>query len=155
MIASGLAILFAMLVMAPRRTGINPDSVLADKPFAPDMPRVFKPTHADVIASQALGATQPSQLAHATFFAAIEGETDSDRRSEALERAVESVSESDLPDILDSLMLDNAPWAAEMSLLLVRSWAESGLRSNPLPCPRRAQKQKSAPKAAILTRFSR
>jgi hypothetical protein len=70
-------------------------------------------------------ATQPSQAVEAVLLAAIEGETDPDRRSKALEDAAGSVSDADLPAMLDSLARDARPAAAELCQLLVRRWAEA------------------------------
>ena len=70
-------------------------------------------------------ATQPSQAVEAVLLAAVEGETDPDRRSEALEGAAGSVSDADLPAMLDSLVRDARPAAAELCQLLVRRWAEA------------------------------
>ena len=49
------------------------------------------------------------QALAAILLAAVEGETDPDRRSEALEARRRSVSDADLPAILDSLARDASP----------------------------------------------
>lgn len=56
---------------------------------------------------------------------AIEAETDPDRRSEALDRAVESVSNSELPGLLDSLVRLESSAAADLRQRLIRRWAET------------------------------
>ena len=62
-----------------------------------------------------LAAGHPaSQALAAVLLAAVEGETDPDRRSEALEGAARSVSEADLPAVLDALVRDAGPAAAEL-----------------------------------------
>ena len=70
-------------------------------------------------------STQPSQGVEAVLLAAVEGETEPDRRSEALESTAGSVSDADLPAMLDSLVRDARPVAAELCQLLVRRWAEA------------------------------
>ena len=79
------------------------------KPASAESQQISRAAHARRAASPALRATQPAQPIHAILLAAVEAETDPDRRSEALERAVESVSDADLPAMLDSLALDASP----------------------------------------------
>jgi hypothetical protein len=55
---------------------------------------------------------------------AISAETDPDRRAEALDRAVESIADADVPEVLDGLMGGKDPAANELRPLLVRRWAE-------------------------------
>ena len=57
--------------------------------------------------------------------ATIEAETDPDRRSEALKCAAASVSDADLPDLLDSVTHDPSRAADEFRQSLVRRWAQS------------------------------
>jgi len=84
-----------------------------------------QPARARGASSHLVRATPQSQPAHAILLAAVEAETDADRRSAALERAVESVSDADLPTMLDALAWDVSPGAAELCQLLVRRSAES------------------------------
>jgi hypothetical protein len=67
--------------------------------------------------SRAVGQT-------AELLAALEVETDEDRRAAALERAVNSIAAADFPAVLDSFLPDNRPVAVEWRQLLVRRWAE-------------------------------
>jgi hypothetical protein len=67
---------------------------------------------------------QESQPIDAVLLAAIEAETDADRRSEALDRLAESVSDADLAATLGSLVRAGSPAADELSQLLARRWAE-------------------------------
>jgi hypothetical protein len=125
MIAFGLVIFSLLLVMALRRTGTSPHAVPEGKPASAESQRVFTAAHTRNVASHALQATQPVQPIHAILLVAVEAETDSDRRSEALERAVESVLDAELPAMLDSLALEASPHAAELRQLLVHRWAET------------------------------
>ncbi len=54
----------------------------------------------------------------------IEAESDPDRRSEALDRATESVADADLRNVLDSLLTMGGAAAGELRPLLTRRWAE-------------------------------
>src|SRR5208282_968965 len=92
----------------------------SDSPITP--PASYLPRHAR---RSSPPATQPGQALAAVLLAAVEGETDPDRRSEALEGAARSVSEADLPAVLDALVRDAGPAAAELCQLLVRRWAEA------------------------------
>lgn len=60
-----------------------------------------------------------------SLLAAIELETDADRRSEALDRTVESFSTAQVPVALDSLMPLDSSAAAELRERLLRHWAET------------------------------
>src|SRR5260221_8480153 len=121
-VAPGLiAVSLLLLVARGRRVTISLP-VTAFKPAPAESQRIPKLGRARHAASQALLAIQQ---AHPDLLAAVDTETDSDRGSEALERALESVSDADLPAILDWLALDAGPRAAEMSLLLLRRWAET------------------------------
>ena len=117
-IALGLVILSFLLVMALRHTAASLYSVPKGKPASAESQQIFRISHT-------LRVTPQAQPVHAILLAVIEAETDPDRRSEALERAVKSVSDADLPAMLDSLSHDNSPAAAELSQLLVRRWAET------------------------------
>src|ERR1035438_8079140 len=95
MIALGLVMASLLLVPALRRTGTSSHPVPEGKPASAESQRIFTAAHTRNVASHALQATQPVQPIHAIFLVAVEAETDSDRRGEALERAVESVSAAD------------------------------------------------------------
>jgi hypothetical protein len=68
---------------------------------------------------------QPAQSVQASLLAAVEAETDPDRRGEALKRTAAAVSDADLPAELDLLTRDPDQAADELRQLLVRRWAES------------------------------
>jgi hypothetical protein len=55
----------------------------------------------------------------------LEAETDPDRRSELLAHTVESVPNTELPGLLDSLMRLESPTAAELRQELIYLWAET------------------------------
>jgi len=124
MIAFGLVMLAPLLAVTLRRnsTNLHPLSELdlasAESRPLPNNVNVRLPKPA------ALLATKQAQPLHDLLLETIEAEIDPDRRSEALERVVESVSDSDLPVALASLAGDVSPGAAELSQLLVRRWAE-------------------------------
>ncbi len=59
------------------------------------------------------------------LLAAVEAETDDDSRSAALESGVESISDTDIRDVFDSLLVDTSAAAGELRQLLVRRWADS------------------------------
>ena len=121
-----LIMLFLLLVAALRCTRrINSHPVPEGKPASAESHAIFNTAHTRNVASHVLQSTPQVQPAHTIPLATIEAETDSDRRSEALDRAVESVSDADLPATLDALVLDASPGAAELRQLLVRRWAES------------------------------
>lgn len=118
--------LMVALLLAPalRHLGTSTAPLAKDEPSGP---RITSP--ASDVPHQArrssLSATQPSHAVEAGLLAAVEGETDADRRSEALEGAAGSVSDADLRAVLDSLVSNTRPAAAELGLLLVRRWAEA------------------------------
>ena len=120
----GLAILSFVLVVALRPTA-SPHQVPEGYPAFAGSQRTAQTGPVHRAESHALPLTDQAQPSHAILLAAVEAETDSDLRSEALERAVEFVSDAQLPALLDSLALDANPAAAEMSLLRVRRWAEN------------------------------
>ncbi len=120
----GPAFLTLLLVVALRRTAVTHQATEDSPAFAESQP-IAQNKPARRAETHALPVTEQAQPAHAILLAAVEAETDSDLRSEALERAVESVSDAELPALLDSLALDANPAAAQMSLLLVRRWAEN------------------------------
>jgi hypothetical protein len=59
------------------------------------------------------------------LLAAMDIETDANRRSELLDHAVESIPVIQLPVVLDSLMELDSPSAAEARERLIRRWAET------------------------------
>ena len=85
----------------------------------------FRSPPAAPVTYRLTSATQPTQAIDASLLAAVEAEPDPDRKSEALERIVQSVSDADLPAALDALASDPSPAAADLRQLLVRRWAES------------------------------
>ena len=121
MIALGLVMLSLALVLAPRRIGTAPKPVPLHKPSAAEPQQFSRAEHAR---RSALHPPRAPRV-HLILLAGIEAESNPGRRNEALQRAVESVSDAILPSMLDSLALDASPGAAEMSLLLVRRLAES------------------------------
>lgn len=125
MIALGLAIFSLLLVHALCRSGTGLQPVPEGKPDSAESQPLLTAAHTRNVASYAPRATQPVQPIHALLLAAVEAETDSVRRGEALERAVELVSDGELPAMLDSLARDVSPEAAELRQLLVHRWAET------------------------------
>jgi hypothetical protein len=125
MITLGLVVLSRLVVVTLRRTGTSPLAVPEGKPTSAESQRIFRAAPIGQVASHLLLVTPPVQSVHAMLLAAVEAESDSDRKIEAPERAVECVSDADLPALLDSLALDTSPGAAEMSLPLIRRWAVS------------------------------
>jgi len=125
MIALGLAILSLLLVVNLRRTDICSHAASEENPAAAESHPTSKLGSARRAGAHALQTTQPPQPDRALLLTAIEGETESDRSSEAFELACESVPEAELPATLDALALDASPRAAELSQLLLRRWAES------------------------------
>jgi hypothetical protein len=120
----GVAILSFVLVVALRPTASLHQAPEGNPAFAESRPTAQTgPAHR--AESHVLPLTEQAQPSHAILLAAVEAETDSDLRSEVLERAVESVSDTELPALLDSLALDANPAASQLSLLLVRRWAEN------------------------------
>ena len=67
---------------------------------------------------------EPAPLVPAASAKTSSAESDADRSSEALERSVESIALVDLPAKLDALVAETNSESVEMSLLLVRRWAE-------------------------------
>ena len=64
-----------------------------------------------------------------SLLATIEAESDPYRRSEALDRAVQSVPDSDLSVVLYGLVDADSPAGAELRSQLARRWAESSPRA--------------------------
>jgi len=64
-------------------------------------------------------------LVGADILSAIEAEADRDGRSEALDHAVEWVSNAELPGMLDSLLRIESSAAVELQEVLIRRWAET------------------------------
>jgi len=125
-IATGLVMLsLLLLLVALRPAGVTPRSVPKGNPASAQSQQNSKTAHGRPAAVRALGTTRLAQPDRAMLLVAIEAETDPDRRSEALERAVDSVCDADLPSMLDSLVQDGGPGGAELRNLLVRRWAES------------------------------
>jgi hypothetical protein len=81
-------------------------------------------THAGRVAYHAKSAMRPSQPFDAGLLAAVETELDPDRRAEALERLVQSISDADLPVVLEALARELSSAATDLRQLLVRRWAE-------------------------------
>ena len=125
MIALGLAMLSVLLVVALRHTGTSPHPFPEAAPASTEAQQTLMTADARRATSPGLRATEPAQPVHALLLAAVEAETDPDRRSEALERAVESVAGADLHALLDSLAHDASPGAAELRHLAVRRWVET------------------------------
>ena len=118
-LALGLVMLSLLLAPALRRIGSGPHPVPDGNPAPAQSQQMPEAAHA------ALRTTRQAQPVHPLLLAAIEAETDPDRRSEAIERVVKSVSDADLPAALDSLARDLSPAAVELGQLLVRRWAGS------------------------------
>jgi hypothetical protein len=125
MIALGLAISSLLLVMALRGTSTSPYPVPQGEPDSAESQSRPTAAHTRNVASHALQATPPVAPIQALLLEADEAETDSDRRSQALARVVESMSDAELPAILDSLACDISADAAELRQLLVHRWAET------------------------------
>src|SRR5260221_11763991 len=113
-VAPGLIAVSLLLLVAPRRMVTISHPVTAFKPAPAESQRIPKLGRARHAASQALLAIQQ---AHPDLLAAVDTETDSDRGSEALERALESVSDADLPALLYCLWLARGPPAPGLRLL--------------------------------------
>jgi len=120
----GLVILTFVLLVALRRSVITHQAPEGNPTFAESPPsaQAGRARRAGPRERPVPEQTEPSQV---ILLPTIEVETDSDRSNEALERAVESISDAELPARLDSLAFDANPAAAEMSLRVVRRWAES------------------------------
>ena len=88
----------------------------------------FQTDYPTIRVGSATSAAQPEvSINHSTLanlLASIEVETDSDRQSEAIQRAVDLVSDQDLPAMLDSLTSQTSRAAGELRDLLLRRWAE-------------------------------
>ena len=123
--AFGLAMLPVLLALTLHRpvTGLHPapdnEAAIASLQQDPSPPPARR------VAYRVTSATQPTQLSDAGLLAAVEAEPDLDHRSETLERVVQSVSDADLPAVLDMLASDLSPAAADLRQLLVRRWADS------------------------------
>jgi len=137
------------LLLAPalRRLGSGPHPVPDGTAAPAESQPVSKAADSRRAAPAALRTTHPGRPVHALLLAAIEAETDPDRRSETIERVVESVSEADLPAMLDSLARDISPGAAELGRPLVRRWAE---RDAPAAAAWTAQLPEGAVRRAAL-----
>ena len=70
-------------------------------------------------------ATHPARTTEEALVASVEKEAEPDPRGEALAVAAASVSDADLPTMLEALVHDTRPAAAELSQSLVRRWAEA------------------------------
>jgi hypothetical protein len=64
--------------------------------------------------TSATQTSQQSKVIDVGLLAAVEAETDPDRRSEGLERLVQSVADADLPVLLETLAGDPRPAAADL-----------------------------------------
>jgi hypothetical protein len=120
LIAAGVAL--SALVLALHWVDPNPPVDLKSKPPSDDPQRMIEAARSCNVATDAVEAARPVS---AVLSAKVEAEIDPDRRGKELERAVESVSDAELPAMLNALALGAGPGAAEISLLLVRRWAES------------------------------
>ena len=121
----GLGLLPLLVVVALRHNGNpnkpSPQIEPATVRFQPDFSTVggcFAPVSAQPVVSE-------NRSAQAILLASIEAETDPDRRSEALLREVNFVSDKDLPTMLDSLTSQTSRAAGELRELLLRHWAEN------------------------------
>jgi hypothetical protein len=125
-LAFGLAmlpVLLALTLTLPR-PGTGPHPVPQSEAAVVLSQQDARSPRARRVAYHATLATQPSRPIDAGFLAAVEAEPDLDRKSEALDRVVQSVSDADLPAVLDALASDPSPVAADLRQLLVRRWAE-------------------------------
>jgi hypothetical protein len=114
----GLALLSLVLAGLTHRSHVYLDSPapnqLVSQEFRPTLPA----THSRPPQGHK-PAIEPSVIAE------LDAQTDLDRRSEALERIVGSVTDANLRGTLDSLAGKLSPAAAELHALLARRWAES------------------------------
>ena len=122
LIAAGVALSALVLALALHQVDPNPPVGLKSTPPSDGSQRIIKAARSRNLATDAVEAARPVS---AMLFAKVEAETDADRRNEVLERAAKSISDAELPAQLDALAFETSPGAAEMSLLLVRRWAES------------------------------
>lgn len=120
----GLVILTFVLLAALRRSASTHQAPEGNPTFAESQPSA-QTRRARQASSQERPVPEQTEPVQVILLPTIEVETDSDRSNEALERAVESISDAELPARLDSLALDANPTAAEMGRLLVRRWAEN------------------------------
>jgi len=120
-----VALILLLLLTLVRGPGSGPDLPSAGNPAVTEWQPDSEAEPTRHVGSPALLPTSRVLSRYASLFAVVETEADSDERNEALESAVESVSETDLPTLLDALALDTRPGAEEMRLRLIRRWAES------------------------------
>ncbi len=123
--AFGLAMLPVLLALTLPRPGARPHPVPESESAVALSKQDSRAPHVRRVAYHATSATQPTRPIDAGFLAAVEAEPDLDRKSEALERVVQSVSDANSPAMLDALASDPSPVAADLRQLLVRHWAES------------------------------
>ena len=92
--------------------------------FASRTPAISVAARSPKIAKPAGGVVGQTGLVTAALLEAIDAETNVDRRSDALERAANSVLDADLPLALACLAKHDRPVGIELSLILLRRWAE-------------------------------
>ena len=122
----------------------QPATVPDSRPASAESHGIFNAAHTHNITSHALQETPQVRPVQA-LLAAIDAETDPDRRSEALERTVESVSDADLPAMLDSLARDGSPGGRSVA---ANSLFAAGRKPTRLPQPRGPRNCLKAPPAA-------
>ncbi|HZR17488.1 MAG TPA: hypothetical protein VFE51_09190 [Verrucomicrobiae bacterium] len=124
-IALGGLVLSILLVVALRYVVQTRSPVVVTKPASVAVKPIFEGASDGHSAFHALRETQQTQSSDTILLATVEAETDPDRRSDALERVVESIPDGDWRTTLDLLQHDVSPAGAELRPLLVRRWAES------------------------------
>jgi hypothetical protein len=120
----GLAMVLLLIWLAPRHNSAGKQPLPGGESAS-----VSPPTSAPPPPPQAADGAQPQtgavpQQPTWTLLAAIAAESDPDRRSEALERAVESVGDAEPAALLDFLARQDGSAAADLCRRLVRRWAE-------------------------------
>src|SRR5678810_466087 len=121
-IGVGMSIL---VFAASRHIGPGRYSAIEGKPASAESPQVSNEARGHRVSLRALRSTEPAQPVYVNLLTAIQSETEPDRKSEALERVVESIFDNELPSVLDSLAEDLSAAAGEFRRMLVRRWAES------------------------------
>jgi hypothetical protein len=121
----GLAMVLLLIWLAPRHNSAGKQPLPGGESAS-----VSPPTSAPTPLQQAAACAQPPQTGAVpqqptwTLLAAIAAESDPDRRSEALERAVESVGDAEPAALLDFLAKQDGSAAADLCQRLIRRWAE-------------------------------
>jgi hypothetical protein len=120
--AIGLLVSLVALALAFRHTSASPQAAAQSARLASDTtPETTGDTPESGVITQEPPGALPFDPALLTTAGA---KTDLDRKNDEIERTAASVTDADLPAVLDSLTADTSPEAAELRRLLARRWAE-------------------------------